>query len=59
MGVSLTTMEGMPASVKEICFARMQAEDLFEVKAQISERMQVLDLTGDWQQQELKMQQHL
>lgn len=36
-------------SAEEIYFARMQAEDLFEVKAQIIERMKVLDPTGDWQ----------
>jgi hypothetical protein len=36
-------------SAEEIDFARMQAEDLFEVKVQIIERMKVLDPTGDWQ----------
>ncbi|KAF5789986.1 hypothetical protein HanRHA438_Chr09g0389261 [Helianthus annuus] len=29
----------------------MQAEDLFEVKVQIIQRMQVLDPTGDWMRQ--------
>ncbi|KAF5798321.1 hypothetical protein HanRHA438_Chr07g0302031 [Helianthus annuus] len=32
-------------------FARMQAEDLFKVKVQIIQRMQVLDPTGDWMRQ--------
>ncbi|XP_071732334.1 uncharacterized protein [Rutidosis leptorrhynchoides] len=35
-------------SAEEIDFARMQAEDLFEVKVQIIQRMQVLYPTGDW-----------
>ncbi|KAJ0728265.1 hypothetical protein HanLR1_Chr07g0239651 [Helianthus annuus] len=35
-------------SAEEIDFARTQAEDLFEVKVQIIQRMQVLDPTGDW-----------
>ncbi|KAJ0770684.1 hypothetical protein HanPI659440_Chr07g0260491 [Helianthus annuus] len=34
-------------SAEEIDFARTQAEDLFEVKVQIIQRMQVLDPTGD------------
>jgi hypothetical protein len=35
-------------SAEEIDFARMQAEDLFEVKVHIIQRMEVLDPTGDW-----------
>jgi len=35
-------------SAEEISFARMQAEDLFEVKVLIIQRMEVLDPTGDW-----------
>ncbi|MFS7900132.1 hypothetical protein Hanom_Chr00s096674g01801661 [Helianthus anomalus] len=38
-------------SAEEIDFARTQAEDLFEVKVQIIQRMQVLDPTGDWMRQ--------
>lgn len=38
-------------SAEEIDFARMQAEDLFEVKVQIIQRMKVLDPTGDWMRQ--------
>jgi hypothetical protein len=38
-------------SAEEIDFARMQAEDLFEVKVQIIHKMQVLDPTGDWMRQ--------
>jgi hypothetical protein len=36
-------------SAEDIDFARMQAEDLFEVKVKIIDRMKVLDPTGDWQ----------
>ena len=35
-------------SAEEINFARMEAEDLFEVKVQIIQRMQVLYPEGDW-----------
>ena len=35
-------------SAEEINFARIQAEDLFEVKVQILHRMQVLYPEGDW-----------
>ena len=35
-------------SAEEIDFARMQAEDLFEVKVQIIRQMEGLDPTGDW-----------
>jgi hypothetical protein len=35
-------------SAEEICFARMEAEDLFEVKVLIIQRMEVLNPTGDW-----------
>ena len=38
-------------SDEEIAFARIQAEDLFEVKVQIIQKMQVLDPTGDWMRQ--------
>nr|YP_010352752.1 hypothetical protein MZG22_mgp53 [Bidens pilosa]UIR99229.1 hypothetical protein [Bidens pilosa] len=35
-------------SAEEIGFARIEAEDLFEVKVKIIRRMEVLDPTGDW-----------
>lgn len=35
-------------SAEEIGFARIEAEDLFEVKVEIIRRMEVLDPTGDW-----------
>ncbi|XP_076943585.1 putative mitochondrial protein AtMg01010 [Bidens hawaiensis] len=38
-------------SAEEIDFARMQAEDLFEVKVQIIRQMEGLDPTGDWMRQ--------
>lgn len=38
-----------PSPSFEVCqMARIQAEDLFEVKAEIIRRMAVLDPTGDW-----------
>ncbi|XP_076945483.1 uncharacterized protein LOC143616571 [Bidens hawaiensis] len=38
-------------SAEEINFARIQAEDLFEVKVQIIRQMEGLDPTGDWMRQ--------
>nr|UIR99346.1 hypothetical protein [Bidens alba var. radiata] len=38
-------------SAEEIGFARIEAEDLFEVKVKIIRRMEVLDPTGDWMRQ--------
>jgi hypothetical protein len=38
-------------SAEEIYFAQVQAEDLFEVKAQIIQKMKVLYPEGDWMQQ--------
>ncbi|KAK1405982.1 hypothetical protein QVD17_42305 [Tagetes erecta] len=43
----LLSSEPFP-SAEEMGFARIQAEDLFEVKVQIIQRMEVLDPTGDW-----------